>query len=182
MKHFLILFSLIIISGCGEVVPRKPVKVKSNTLFGGDVRRNKKLLAAEEKMIQEIIAEDSLHFYQNSASGSWFYYEQKNEDSTTLPQPDDLVTLTYNIMSFNNDTIYSHDDIGIITYKVDKQELFQGLRNAVALLKENETVTFLFPSSLAYGYQGDNDRIGVNIPLKSTVSVLKIEKQQDSIH
>lgn len=182
MKYFLALFCLITISSCGGVEPRKPVKVKSNTFFGGDVKRNKKLLAAEEKMIQEIIAEDSLHLYENSASGSWLYYERKNEDSTTLPQPGDLVTLTYNIMSFNNDTIYSHDDIGIITYKVDKQELFQGLRNAITLLKENETATFLFPSSLAYGYQGDKDRIGVNIPIKSIVSILKIEKQQDSIN
>lgn len=180
MKHLLVLFCLITIFSCGEVEPRKPVKVKSNTIFGGDVKRNRNLLAAEEKMIQEIIAEDSLHLYENSTSGSWFYYERRDESSTTSPQPDDLVTLTYNIMSFNNDTIYSHDDIGIVTYKVDKQELFQGLRNAVTLLKENETATFLFPSSLAYGYQGDKNKIGVNIPIKSTVSVLRIEKQQDS--
>ncbi len=182
MKHFLVLFCLIIISSCVGAEPRKPVKVKSSTFFGGDLERNKKLLEAEEKMIQEIITKDSLHMYENSASGSWFYYKRKNEGSTTLPQPNDLVTLTYNIMSFDNDTIYSHDDIGIITYRVDKQELFQGLRDAVKLLKENEMATFLFPSSMVFGYQGDKDRVGVNVPIKSTISVLKIEKQQDSIN
>ena len=181
MKYILALFCLVIISSCGRVEPRKPVKVKSSTFFGGDLQRNKELLAEEEQLIQEIITEDSLHYYENSTSGSWFYFGRKNEGSTILPQPDDLVTLTYNIMSFDNDTIYSHDDIGIVNYRVDKQELFLGLRNAIKLLKENETATFLFPSSLAYGYQGDKDRIGVNIPIKSTVTVLNIEKQQDSI-
>jgi len=84
-------------------------------------------------------------------------------------------------MSFDNETIYKHDEIGVIQYKVDKQELFPGLRNSVKLLKENETATFLYPSSLAFGYQGDNDRIGVNIPVRSTITVFKIEEPQDNI-
>jgi FKBP-type peptidyl-prolyl cis-trans isomerase len=64
---------------------------------------------------------------------------------------------------------------------VDKQELFMGLRDAVKLLKEGERATFLFPSSLAFGYHGDNNKIGTNVPLKSTVTLLKIE-QQESIN
>ncbi len=84
-------------------------------------------------------------------------------------------------MSFSNDTIYPREEIGIIKYKVDKQELFPGLRNSIKLLKEMETATFMFPSSLAYGYHGDNNKIGINVPIKSTITLLKIEKQQDSI-
>ena len=82
-------------------------------------------------------------------------------------------------MTFENDTLYSNEDIGIIKYKVDKQELFQGLRNSVKLLKENETATFLFPSSLAYGYHGDDKKIGVSVPIRVTISLLEIEKQND---
>ena len=85
---------------------------------------------------------------------------------------------TYDLLTLDNDTLYSTKDIGVVTYKVDKQELFPGLRNAVVLLKENEKATFLFPSSLAFGYHGDNNRIGTNVPLKSTLTVLKIEKQK----
>ena len=72
-------------------------------------------------------------------------------------------------------------EVGLSKYKVDKQELFPGLRNSVKLLKENETATFLFPSSLGYGYPGDGDKIGINMPLKSTIAVVKIEKQNDSL-
>jgi gliding motility-associated peptidyl-prolyl isomerase len=165
---------------CGSPEPRRPVKVKSSGL-NASVERSKKLLTLEEGLMNSIIAQDSLREYRHSAAGAWYYYVQKNEAATYLPQPNDLVTFTYNVLSFSNDTIYSGEEIGILKYKVDKQELFPGLRNGIKLLKEMETATFLFPSSLAYGYHGDNNKIGINVPIKSTVTVLKIEKQQDSI-
>ncbi len=179
MKHWLFVLMALMLFNCAGPEPRRPVKVKSGTFFGGDIERNKKLLAAEEKLIQDIIAKDSLHLYESSNSGFWYYYQQRNDDSDYVSQTDDLVTLTYNILSLGNDTLYSSDEIGEVRYKVDKQEIFLGLRNSIKLLKENETATFLYPSSLAYGYQGDGDRIGVNEPIKSTLTILKIEK--DSI-
>ena len=38
-------------------------------------------------------------------------------------------------------------------------------------LNGNEKVTFLFPSHIAYGYHGDNKKIGTNQPLVCTVSL-----------
>ncbi|MGB5274162.1 MAG: FKBP-type peptidyl-prolyl cis-trans isomerase, partial [Flavobacteriaceae bacterium] len=103
--------------------------------------------------------------------------------SDYYPKTDDLVTLSYNLISLSNDTIYTVEEIGVQSYKVDKQDVFPGLRSSVKLLKENEKATFLFPSSLAYGYHGDDHKIGVNVPLKATISILKIEtaSQADSI-
>ena len=89
--------------------------------------------------------------------------------------------MKYSILSLTNDTIYSFNDIGTVTYKVDKQDLFLGLRSSVKLLKENETATFLYPSSLGYGYHGDDNKIGTNVPLKAVVSILNVEKEKDSI-
>ncbi|WP_339709780.1 gliding motility-associated peptidyl-prolyl isomerase GldI [uncultured Kriegella sp.] len=169
------------LSSCEGPQPRRPVKVKTGSFFKASTDRSKKLLAQEEATIQEIIAKDTTHTYQHSSYGSWYYYDQNNKSDDYTPQPDDLVTLTYNIVTFDNDTLYSNEDIGVIKYKVDKQELFQGLRNSVKLLKENETATFLFPSSLAYGYHGDNNKIGVSVPIKATISLLKIEKSNEQI-
>ncbi|MEX0289543.1 MAG: gliding motility-associated peptidyl-prolyl isomerase GldI [Flavobacteriaceae bacterium] len=179
-KYWLILFCVGFI-GCEGPQPRRPVKVKTGSFMKESAERSKKLLALEEKMIQDIIENDSLHSYQSSAAGSWFYYDEQVTADTPMPLPDDLVTMSYNVVSLANDTIYSMEDIGVIKYKVDKQELFPGLRNSVKLLKEKETATFYFPSSLAYGYHGDNNKIGTNVPIKSTISIFKIEKQQDSI-
>lgn len=176
-----ILLSLLIVflASCGGPEPRRPVKVKSGSFFKESIERNKELLAKEEKMIQAIIEDDTVHNYKNSTTGSWYYYEVENSEATETPRPDDLVTMRYAILSLENDTIYSEEEIGTITYKVDKQELFPGLRNSVKLLKQGETAVFLYPSSLGFGYHGDNDKIGVNVPLKTRISILNIEK--DSI-
>ena len=180
MKYILLVLLIFGFVSCGGPEPRRPIKVRTGSI-NASVERNKKLLALEEGLINEIIKKDSLRSYEHSKTGAWYYYEQQNNKATYTPQPDDLVTMTYNVMSFANDTIYSHAEIGIITYKVDKQEPFPGLRNSIKLLKEKETATFLFPSSLVYGYHGDNNKIGINVPIKSTITVFKIEKQQDSI-
>lgn len=169
------------IISCDGPEPRRPVEVKSGSFFKESVERNKQRLAKEEKKIQDIIEKDTAREYVHSATGSWYRFDVVNAEAEYTPQPDDLVTLTYNLIGFDGDTIYTKADIGIITYKVDKQELFPGLRNSVKLLKEGETATFLFPSSLAYGYHGDNEKIGINVPIQSTVSLLKIEKDRDSI-
>jgi gliding motility-associated peptidyl-prolyl isomerase len=170
-----------VISSCGGPEPRRPIEVRTGSFFKESVERSKQRLAKEEKQIREIIEKDTAHEYVHGATGSWYRRDVVNPEAEYTPKPDDLVTLTYNLISFQGDTIYTKDDIGVMTYKVDKQELFPGLRNSVKLLKEGETATFLFPSSLAYGYHGDGDKIGINVPVKSTVSILKIEKNKDSL-
>ena len=181
MRSFISLLFVISLVGCTEPEPRKPVKIKTGSFIQNSVERNLELLAQEEKVIQEHMAKDSLQSYLTSATGSWYYYETKIEEGDYLPQPDDLIILTYNVLSLQKDTIYSKEDIGIIQYKVDKQEMFPGLRNSVKLLKEGETAIFLFPSSMAFGYHGDNNKIEPNQPIMSSISILKIEKQKDSI-
>lgn len=180
MKYLGILILLIGIVGCQGPEPRKPVKVNSGSSFKASIERTRAILAHEEQMIQRIIANDSVHTYKQSSAGSWYYYNVKDEGALSI-EPTDLVTLTYNVVSFSNDTIYRMKDIGIKKFLASKLGLFPGLRNSVTMLKENETATFIFPSSLGYGYHGDKDKIGINIPLKSTLTILKIEKQQDSL-
>ncbi|NNJ87783.1 MAG: gliding motility-associated peptidyl-prolyl isomerase GldI [Eudoraea sp.] len=180
MKKILLFFLLIGLISCEGPEPRKPVKVNSGSFFKESVERNKKLLAYEEQLIQDIIQKDSLHTYQSTPDGSWYYYDLKNEVATYTPQTDDLVRFTYMLTTLNNDTIYNEEEIGFQSYKVDKQELFPGLRNSLKLLKESEKATFLFPSSLGYGYLGDKNKIDVNVPLKATVTIITIEPKKNN--
>lgn len=179
MKTRLFLLMCLSLLACGGPEPRRPVEVRSGSFLKESVARNKELLAREEAQILEQIRQDSLREYQPSAAGSWYAYITRNEEAAYTPSPGDLVTLNYALLSLENDTIYSAADIGNVEYLVDKEEMFPGLRNSVKLLKEGESAAFLFPSSLGYGYHGDDRKIGPNVPLKAIITLLTIEKQQD---
>ncbi|SNR68071.1 protein involved in gliding motility GldI [Maribacter sedimenticola] len=180
MRVVFLALLLILVYSCNGPEPRKPVQTKSGSFFKASIERSRKLLEQEEKKIQQLIKADSLKHYTHSSSGSWYTYLAVNDTTDYTPQTDDIVVFNYDVLTLDNDTIYSKKDIGVVTYKVDKQELFQGLRDAVKLLKENERATFLFPSSLAFGYHGDENKIGSNVPIKSTITILQIEKQQEN--
>ena len=87
--------------------------------------------------------------------------------------------LTYSLSDIYGKEIYSKEDIKTITYIVDKQELFQGLRQAIKLLKEQEEAVFFFPSEIAFGYHGDKEKIGINKPICAQVHILKIEPNKE---
>ena len=180
-KSLLALISLIFLVACGEPEPRKPVQVKSGNFFKESVERSKKILEAETVVIQDLIERDSINSYLPSTNGFWYTYEIKKDSSGYLPKSNDILLLTYNIMSLNGDTIYKKDDIGLVEHAVDKSQLFPGLRNAVKLLRKGEKATFIFPSGQAYGYKGDNDKIGPNVPIKSSVNILEIKKDSSNI-
>jgi len=180
MKKRILLLAILAVCACQEPVARKPVKVNSGSFMKESAERNKRLLAAEEQMIREIIKKDSLKEYKTTADGSWYTYELSNEVSSYTPQTNDMVRFTYTLLTFENDTIYTEDELGLQAYKVDKQGLFPGLRNSIKLLKEGEKATFLFPSSLGYGYLGDKNKIGVNVPLKAVITIIDIEPEEKS--
>jgi gliding motility-associated peptidyl-prolyl isomerase len=166
---------------CGGPEARKPVEVKTGSFIKQSVERNRELLAIEEELIASMITADSSRKYISTDFGAWYSYQQQIPSPGYLPAENDLVTMTYDILSLQNDTIYAREEIGTIEYLVDREELFPGLRMGVKLLQKGETATFLMPSHLAFGYHGDNNRIGTNIPLKSTVTIIDIEESKDSI-
>ena len=181
MKLYRILILMLMaFAGCAGPEPRKPVQGKTDRFIEESVLRNRQLLVQEERRIKEIIGKDTLHTYQSSGSGFWYYYETKNDGGSETISVNDAVTLSYMLASLDNDTIYSADDIGVLQVRVDKEALFPGLREGIKLLKSGEKATFLFPSAMGYGYPGDQDRIGTNIPLKCSVSIIQVEKSKDS--
>ena len=181
MKYITALLGILLFMvSCQEPQARRPVEVKGGSFLKQSVQRNRALLQREDSVMVALIRLDSLHEYVESSSGFRYYYDQHLPDTGYLPSTDDRVTLTYDLRTWNEDTIYRREEIGIIRYKVDKQELFPGLAASVKLLREGETATFMYPSSLGYGYQGDKDLIGPNLPLKSTLSILKIEKESNN--
>lgn len=167
----LLLFAFI---SCKTPEARKPISAKTGSFIDVSVERNKRLNAQEQAAIKQIMDQDDKN-YIASESGFWYYYNIKTEiDSLKTPAFGDIVNYNYNVKALNSDLIYSKNDIKTQTYAMDKEELFTGLREGLKLMKTGETVTFIFPSQKAYGYYGDENKIGRNMPLICEVTVNSI--------
>lgn len=178
-KQLTILFALLILCSCKTPEARKPISVKTGSFIDASVERNKQLNAKEQASIQKIMADKKDNNYIASESGFWYYYNIKtNIDTLKTPNFGDIINYNYNIKDLNGALIYSKADIKTQTYAMDQEELFTGLREGLKLMKTGETVTFLFPSQKAYGYYGDENKIGSNTPLICEVTVNSITQNQ----
>jgi gliding motility-associated peptidyl-prolyl isomerase len=175
MKHYIqktLLFMLLItLVSCKQQQARMPISRSSGTFMKESVARNKKLIAGEEGKIDSIIKSDPKVQYIASKKGYWYHYEQRNEQDTLRPKKGDIAEFDYEIMDFKGNVVYSEVELRPQTYRVDKQNIMMGLRDGIKLMRKNEKVRFLFPSHMAFGYHGDNKRIGSNQPLICTVTL-----------
>jgi gliding motility-associated peptidyl-prolyl isomerase len=183
MYKRIILFSIILITviSCAQQEARKPINIRTGTFLKESVERNKALIAQEEAFIQELIAKDTTQTYYASKNGFWYSYQVKSELETYTPKKGDTLRYEYNIAKIASDTIYTKEELGIQHYIVDKQQIISGVRYGLQLMKEGETVTFLFPSHIAYGYHGDTKKVGTNVPIQSTITLLNIKKDNKNL-
>ncbi|WP_406685659.1 gliding motility-associated peptidyl-prolyl isomerase GldI [Seonamhaeicola sp. MEBiC1930] len=178
MNKLLTIILVLIIFGCKTPEARRPISSKSGSFIDQSVARNKELNAKEQAAIKKILKQND-QSYIASQSGFWYYYNTKIEaDTLNTPNFGDIVNYNYNVKALNGNVIYSKSDIKTQTYTMDKEELFTGLREGLKLMKTGETVTFLFPSQKAYGYYGDENKIGTNVPLICEVTVNSITQIQ----
>lgn len=172
IKCFILLFLVGIIAlSCKQQQARMPVSRSSGEFLNASVERNKKLNKIEEDEIQLIIKSNPNVTYISSKKGYWYYYENKNDTDSILPKKGDVAFFDYEIKDLKGKIIYSKEELKPQIYLVDKQNIMMGLRDGIKLMKKNEKVTFLFPSNMAFGYHGDNDRISENEPLICTVTL-----------
>ncbi|WP_339756060.1 gliding motility-associated peptidyl-prolyl isomerase GldI [uncultured Winogradskyella sp.] len=177
MKYLLIIFSLsILFFSCKSPEARIPESVQTGSFLKESAERNKKLNELEQKQIKNIITSNPDKAYIASESGFWYYYNTKVENDTIKPQFGDIVNFDYNISNIEGKEIYTKVKR---SYIIDKEELFTGLREGLKLLKPTETATFIFPSQKAFGYYGDDNKIGTNIPLICEVTLNTITQKND---
>ncbi len=170
---------LLIMVSCKTPEARRPISVKTGSFIDASVERNKQLNASEKSAIQKLIALETNNNYIASENGFWYYYNNKVEiDSFKTPNFGDIIDYNYNVKALNGSLIYTKEDIKHQRYAMDQEELFTGLREGLKLMKTGEIVTFIFPSQKAYGYYGDENRIGSNTPLICEVTVHAITKNQ----
>lgn len=168
---YALLFTILLVSCKQHEEARRPISRASGTFMKKSVDRNKKLVASEEDVIKKIIKSNPKVKYYATRKGYWFSYDERNLTDTATPKKGDIAYYNLEVKDIKGQLIYSEADLGPQTYYVDKQEIMMGLRDGIKLMHKNETVTFLFPSHIAYGYHGDDKKIGPNQSLICTVTL-----------
>lgn len=181
MNKFLTFIIILCVLGCKTPEARRPVSVKTGSFIDDSVERNKQLNANEQSKIEKVMKSYPDQDFIASESGFWYYYNIKSTIDT-LPTPEfgDIIDYNYNVKNLDGVMIYSKEELSSQTYAMDQQELFTGLREGLKLMKEGETVTFLFPSQKAFGYYGDENKIGRSTPIICEVTVLSIKTNEDN--
>lgn len=167
----------ILLTGCSQQQPRRAVSHSSGTFMKESIKRNKKLVANEESQIDSIIKSNPEIKYSASDKGYWYHYEIENSTDTIRPKRGDVAYFDYDVKDIDGNVIYTQTELKPQVYYVDKQNIMMGLRHGIKLMNKGEKVTFLFPSHMAFGYHGDNKRIGPNQPLICTVTLNDIKPE-----
>lgn len=165
---------------CKNPEARQPISVKTGSFIDQSVERNRKINSEQQEQIQQIIKNNPDTAYLASQNGFWYFYNISVENDSILPKFGDIVNFNYIVSDFNNNTIYTEEELKTQNYAMDQEELFSGLREGLKLMKAGETITFLFPSDKAYGYYGDENKIETNIPLKCKVTINTITQKENN--
>lgn len=175
-SNLYLILLIIGLAGCKSPDARRPVTQNSGSFINESILRNRDLVAQEEAEILKLIEKDPTTECIASNNGFWYYYNKKSTDSikTESPKFKDIVKFDYTIKSLYGEVIYDQSELPTKTYTIDKEELFSGLREGLKLMKEGEVVSFIFPSHKAFGYYGDKNKIGANVPIITTVSLYSI--------
>jgi len=182
MKKLFLIPVLILMTACREPLqPRFPVHRTYRKDYRASVYFNKKLFLAEQRIFDSIVRARPELNWQHTATGMRYYFIRRNDSAAYLPKEGDLVKLTYGLYYVEGDTIYPPEQIGIKTYRVDKEEYFAGLREAVKHMKAGEEAVFYVPSYLGYGLLGDGDQVPGNTPLKLYLKIYNITPKNDTL-
>lgn len=182
MKKLLTIISAtLLVMACKSPEARYPVTHNSGSYIDESVERNKEMIAEEEEYIKQVMGKNPDTEYLNSADGFWYFYNDRSSDTTNTETPEfgDVVVFDYSISTIEGETIYADGEKPTREYAIDKEKLFTGLRQGLKLMKEGETVTFLFPSHKAFGYYGDRNKIGSNVPIMTRVTLHDIKEESN---
>ncbi len=179
-KIFTLILTILILFSCKSPEARKPVSVKSGSFIEASAKRNKALYERQKELFDTYMQDRPNETYLISGNGFWYSYKSEKSTDTLTSKFGDLVNFDFDIKNLNGDLIYSKEELKNRNYHMDQERLFTGLREGLKLMKAGETVTFLFPSETAFGYYGDGNKIGVNVPLVCEVTVNSIIKKESN--
>lgn len=136
------------------------------------VQATRDFLAKERESINAYIKERKLDMKR---SGTGLYYQFITDKPGALIKPEDDVIFTYSIQMLSGEVLYTSDENGPKTLRVDREDEVIGLHEALKLLSKGDKGRFILPSHLAYGVAGDQIEVPPMTALVYEIEILEIK-------
>lgn len=173
-----ILLVALLLTACKTPV-RKSVGQSGSSSLDGSIEITKRINEKEERAIKVLLDANPELIFEQSPQGFWYHLMGVDGDPALVPDTGDEVTLEYQVKSLKGELIYSSEEKGQKQFLVNKSKEIIGLHHGVQLMQQGQEAYFIFPSHRAYGFHGDDDKIGPNEPLIYKVKLLKIIKAEN---
>ncbi len=143
----------------------------------GEVKKDEEALIFEQRKIDEkIIARyvaKNMDDAKRTFNGMWYQIHHQGEGDFALE--DDVVAIRYTLRLLNGEIIANSDRDGrLFEFPVNKGFVISGLDQALLLLKEGASATFVMPSYLAFGSVGKPGLIPPDTPVIYDIEFLDI--------
>ena len=175
MNKIYIFITILITISCEDIKARMPLQQNSGSFINTSIEINKHINNKEKLKIEEIV-KDPKNNFKASNYGFWYRNEKQKTDSSYTPKFGDQIFYKCAIKNLNGNYIYGEKKMLEKIYIMEQEELSSGLREGLKLMSKGDKMTFIFPSQLAFGFYGDNDKIPPNTPLVYEVNINKIIK------
>ena len=117
---------------------------------------NRYLLEAENKEIDDYVRR---HRWNMQTTGTGLRYDVYKPGPGSAVKKGDHVVLNYKTFLINGNLIYTSDVLGPKVFEVGHGGVERGLEEAILLLHKGDKAHIILPSHLAYGLNGDGNRI-----------------------
>lgn len=168
-----ILFLLIValIAGnCSRQPDRQITEKQVRETQNAMIEVNRMLVQKDMQKITDYIKQQNLSM-QESETGLWYGITRKG---TGEPVRDGMtVTIEYESELLDGTRCYSSDSLGYKQFTVGKGEVESGLDEGVRLMSPGSEAVLILPPHLAFGFQGDGDKIPARSIIVYHVKIIK---------
>ncbi len=133
---------------------------------------NKILTQSESEQIDDYTKRYQWDMLQSGSGLRYYIYKKTNGIKVNSGQK---VTVAYTTSLLNGVIIYSSEEYGNKKFEIGKAQVESGLEEGILLLKLGEKAKFIIPSHLAFGLQGDQNKIPRKATLVYDIELISVE-------
>ena len=111
-----------------------------------------------------------------TTNGTGLYYEIYQTGTGKNPIQHQQVSVSYKLFLIDGTLCYTIDEMNPLHFKIGEGTQMRGLEDAMMFMKEGDRARLVIPSHLAFGMNGDGNKIPGGSPLYIDIHLIKVSE------